>query len=85
MLESPVTDTSYDENGGGSIFFTAGGSAIKNPPPKAGDVGNPDVIPGSGRSPAKETATHPSILAWIIPWAEPAGLQSMKSQRVRHD
>ena len=31
-------------------------------------------------------ATHPSILAWEIPWAEePGGLQSMGSQRVRHD
>ena len=31
-------------------------------------------------------ATHPSILAWRIPWTEgPSGLQSMGSQRVRHD
>ena len=31
-------------------------------------------------------ATHSSILAWRIPWtAEPGGLQSMQSQRVRHD
>ena len=29
----------------------------------------------------KEMATHPSILAWEIPWAEePGGLQSMGSQ-----
>ena len=34
----------------------------------------------------KEMATHPSILAWRIPWAEePGGLQSMGSQRVGHD
>ena len=33
-----------------------------------------------------EMATHASILAWRIPWtAEPGGLQSMGSQRVRHD
>ena len=32
------------------------------------------------------TATHSSILAWRIPWiAEPSGLQSRGSQRVRHD
>ena len=31
-----------------------GGSAVKNPPAKAGDVGNPGLIPGSGRSPAEE-------------------------------
>ena len=35
---------------------------------------------------AKEMATHPSILAWTIPWTEePGGLQSLGSQRVRHD
>ena len=34
----------------------------------------------------KETATHSSIHAWRIPWTEePGGLQSMGSQRVRHD
>ena len=34
----------------------------------------------------KEMATHSSILAWEIPWTEePGGLQSMASQRVRHD
>ena len=31
-------------------------------------------------------ATHSSILAWEIPWTEePDGLQSMRSQKVRHD
>ena len=31
-------------------------------------------------------ATHSSILAWEIPWTEESGwLQSMGSQRVRHD
>ena len=34
----------------------------------------------------KETATHSSLLAWRIPWTEePGGLQSMGSQRVRHN
>ena len=34
----------------------------------------------------KEMATHSSILAWRIPWTEePSGLQSLGSQRVRHD
>ena len=33
-----------------------------------------------------ELGTHTSILAWEIPWTkEPGGLQSMGSQRVRHD
>ena len=31
-------------------------------------------------------ATLPSILAWEIPWTEePGGMQSMESQKVRHD
>ena len=34
----------------------------------------------------KEMATHSSILAWGIPWTEECGgLESMRSQRVRHD
>ena len=31
-------------------------------------------------------ATHSSVLSWRVPWAEePGGLQSMESQRVRHN
>ena len=31
-------------------------------------------------------ATHSSVLAWRIPWTEgPGGLQSVGSQRVRHE
>ena len=34
----------------------------------------------------KAMATHSSTLAWRIPWREESGgLQSMGSQRVRHD
>ena len=34
----------------------------------------------------KEMVTHSSVLAWKIAWVEePGGLQSMGSQRVRHD
>ena len=34
----------------------------------------------------EEMTTHSSILAWGIPWTEqPGGLQSMGSQRVRHN
>ena len=34
----------------------------------------------------KEMATHSSTLAWKIPWTEkPGRLQTMGSQRVRHD
>ena len=45
----------------------------------AGDLGR--------EAPLEEgRATHSSILAWRIPWTEePGGLQSLGSQRVRHD
>jgi len=34
----------------------------------------------------KGMATHSSVLAWRIPWTEePGELQSMGSQRARHD
>ena len=34
----------------------------------------------------KEMETHPSILAWEIPWTEePGGLQSMELQRIGPD
>ena len=40
-----------------------------------------------GKEPLEEgMVTHSNILAWSIPWTEePGGLQSMGSQRVRHD
>ena len=45
-------------------------------------------VPFLGREDPLETgmATRSSILAWKIPWTEEhGGLQSMGSQRVRHD
>ena len=34
----------------------------------------------------KEMATHPSIIAWRIPWTEePGGLQPLRLRRVGHD
>ena len=55
--------------------------AAKNPPASAGDRRGLVSIPGLGRSP-REVATHSSILPWRIPWTEePAGLQSMGSQK----
>ena len=41
---------------------------------------------GGENSLEKEMATHSSIHAWRIPWTdEPAGVQSMGSQRVGYD
>ena len=52
----------------------------------AGDTGDVGSIPGLGRSPEEEMATHSSILAWRIPWTEePGGQQSMRSQRVGYN
>ena len=49
-----------------------GSLVVKNLPPNVGDV---DLIPGSGRSLEKEMATHCSILAWEVPWTnEPVRL-----------
>ena len=44
------------------------------------------VLALGGISDLGEITPHSSILAWEIPWTEePDGLQSMGSQRVRHD
>ena len=46
---------------------------------RVGSLGQEDPL-------EEERATHSSILAWRIPWTvEPGVLQSMESQRVRHD
>ena len=60
-----------------------GGSVVKNLPAKqemqVQSLGWEDPL-------EEEMATHPSILAWRIPWTEePGRLWSMGSQRVRHD
>ena len=47
-----------------------GGSVVKNSPTSAGDVSS---IPGLGRFPGQEMATHSSILAWEILWTEEPG------------
>ena len=61
----------------------AGGSAVKNPSASAGDLGS---IPGQGDPLEEDMATGSSVLAWRTLWTEEAGgLQSMGSQRVRHD
>ena len=59
---------------------------VKNPPAKqempemqVRSLGQEDPL-------EQEMATHSSVLAWEIPWTEePGGLQSTRSQRVRHN
>ena len=64
-----------------SLLWSGPPQTPKNLPDNAGDTGDLGSIPG-----LEEMATHPSILAWEVPWTEePGGLQSMGSQRVRHD
>ena len=68
------------------MFYGSGlpsGSGVKNLPAMqetwVQSLGQQDTL-------EKEMATHSSILAWRTPWTEePGGLQSMGSQRVRHD
>ena len=60
-----------------------GSSAVKNLPPmqetQVRSLGQEDPL-------EEGMATHSSILAWRIPWTEePGRLQSIGSQRVRHD
>ena len=59
---------------------------VKNLPTNAGDARDLGSIPGLGKSPGEEMATHSSILAWKIPWTEdPGRLSSMGLQRAGHD
>ena len=60
-----------------------GGGVTKNPPimreTRVRSLDQEDLL-------EKEMATHSSILACKIPWTEePGKLQSMGSQRVRHE
>jgi len=62
------------------------GSDGKESACNAGDSGDAGLIPRPGRSLGEGMATHSSILAWRIPWTEePGGLESMGSQRIRHN
>ena len=61
-----------------------GGSMVKNLPANARDAVS---IPGLGRSPGEGNG-NPLQYSYLerIPWTEePGDLQSMRSQRVRHD
>ena len=69
------------KEGVGKILFPA--QSVKHLPTRwetqVQSLGREDLL-------EKEMATHSSILAWKIPWMEePGRLQSMGSQRVRHN
>ena len=85
-LPLPNDSTTYYYRLHFTIFLRLGfpsGSMVKNPPAmqelQVQSLGWEDPL-------EKGLATHSSVLAWRIPWRqEPGGLQSMGSQRVRHD
>ena len=59
---------------------------VKNLPAREGAAGDMGSIQGQEDSMEEEMASHSSILAGIIPQTEePGRLQSMGSQRVKHD
>ena len=64
-----------------------GGSVVKNHlPTQEAQGGDTGLIPGSGSFPGGGNVNPSNALAWKIPWTEePRGLQSMGSQRVRHN
>ena len=63
-----------------------GGASIKSPPTKAGDFRDLSLLLGQEDPLEESMATHSNILVWRVPWTEePGGLQSMGSQRIRHD
>ena len=67
-----------------------GGTTISESFPAGSDgkesgcnAGDPDSIPGLGKSPGEGNGSSLQILAWRFQWTEePSGLQSMGSQRV---
>ena len=59
---------------------------VKGQPASAGDIGDLGSIPESGRSPREGNSNPLQYSCLENPWTEvPGGLQSMGSQRVRHD
>ena len=59
---------------------------VKNLPARAGDTEMEVQSLGQEYILEEEMERHSSILAWKIPWTEnPGGLQSIGSQRIRHD
>ena len=59
---------------------------VKILPANAGDVKKCGFDLSREDALQESMATHSSVLAWRIPWTEDLGeLQSIGSQRVRHD
>ena len=70
-----------------STLLICGGSVGKEPACPLQEIQETWVQSLGQDDPLEEDiTTHSSILAWEIPWTEePSGLQSMRSQKIRHD
>ena len=70
-----------------STLLICGGSAGKEPACPLQEIQETWVQSLGQEDPLEEDiTTHSSILAWEIPCTEePSGLQSMRSQKIRHD
>ena len=71
-------------------FYLFGASqvalVVKNQPASAGDIRDVNQSLGPEDPLEEGMAAHSSTVAWRIPWTEDIGwLQSMGSQRVRHN
>ena len=63
-----------------------GGAVVKKALANAENIRDPGLNPRVGKICWRRKCNHSTILAWKIPWTEePGRLQSMGSQRVRHD
>ena len=70
----------------GEVKVFPRGSTVKNPPAMQKTQEMQVQFLGWEAPLEKDMATHPSILAWKMPWTEePGGLQSTGSQGVRPD
>ena len=59
---------------------------VKNLPSYVGNLRAMDSIPGVGRCPGERHGNPLQYSCWKVPWTEePSGLQSIGSQRVRHN
>ena len=84
--KSPLGLSDYLDNLIGGFWDSQLVLVGKNIPASVGDIRDMGSVPGLGRSPRGGQGNPPKILAWRIPWTEePGGLQSVSSQRVRHD
>ena len=64
------------------ILYHDSDLAVKNPPTHAEDLKDTGLIPELGRSPG---VGNGDPLPVFLSWTEPGGLQSMGTQRVRHN